>query len=144
MIMASGRRLGVEAAFGLMRDDTAVFATIPDTIGVRFHGARHGNDAIDMAEGHAAASGKFGVAEIRPDATTVLVVGDGGFVMTMDEFETGIDPQGLAAGHRGDERLRLWRRAASAADVSAARPQDHRHRRRPVHGRVHRVRGTEQ
>ncbi len=58
------RNLGVDAAFGLISDDTAVFATTLDAIGVRFHGARHENDAIAMAEGYAAASGRLGVAVI--------------------------------------------------------------------------------
>ena len=30
----------------------------------------------------------LGVAKARPDKTTVLVVGDGGFLMTMGELET--------------------------------------------------------
>ncbi len=58
------RDLGVDAVFGLMSDDTAVFAVTLDTIGVRFLGARHENDAIAMAEGYAAASGRLGVAVI--------------------------------------------------------------------------------
>jgi acetolactate synthase-1/2/3 large subunit len=58
------RALGVEAVFGLMSDDTAVFATALDGSGVRFHGARHENNAIAMAEGYAYASGRLGVALI--------------------------------------------------------------------------------
>ena len=53
---------GVECVFGLMSDDTAVLATTLDAIGVRFHGARHENNAIAAAEGYAAASGRLGVA----------------------------------------------------------------------------------
>src|SRR5204862_1235662 len=58
------RALGVEQVFGLMSDDTAVFATALDSSGVRFYGARHENNAIAMAEGYAYASGGLGVAVI--------------------------------------------------------------------------------
>ena len=51
------KNLGVDCVFGLMSDDTAMFATELDVIGVDFHGARHENSAIAMAEGYAAASG---------------------------------------------------------------------------------------
>src|SRR5258708_4279510 len=37
------KALGVEQVFGLMSDDTAVFATALDSSGVRFYGARHEN-----------------------------------------------------------------------------------------------------
>ncbi|HIC73413.1 MAG TPA: thiamine pyrophosphate-binding protein [Alphaproteobacteria bacterium] len=56
--------LGIEAVFGLVSDDTAMFATALDAIGIRFHGARHENSAITMAEGYAAASGQLGVAVV--------------------------------------------------------------------------------
>ena len=58
------KNLGVDCVFGLMSDDTAMFATELDVIGVGFHGARHENSAIAMAEGYAAASGQLGVAVI--------------------------------------------------------------------------------
>src|SRR4029078_539019 len=58
------KALGVEQVFGLMSDDTAVFATALDGSGVRFYGARHENNAIAMAEGYAFASGGLGVAVI--------------------------------------------------------------------------------
>ena len=45
------KALGVEQVFGLMSDDTAVFATALDSAGIRFYGARHENNAIAMAEG---------------------------------------------------------------------------------------------
>ena len=54
--------LGIDAVFGLVSDDTVLFATALDMIGVRFHGARHENSAITMAEGYAAASGRLGIA----------------------------------------------------------------------------------
>jgi thiamine pyrophosphate-dependent acetolactate synthase large subunit-like protein len=50
--------------FGLMSDDTAVFATALDSAGIRFYGARHENNAIAMAEGYAYRSGGLGVAVI--------------------------------------------------------------------------------
>ena len=56
--------LGVDAVFGLVSDDTVMFATALDMIGVRFHGARHENSAIAMAEGYAAASGRLGIAVV--------------------------------------------------------------------------------
>ncbi len=58
------KKLGVEAVFGLMSDDTAMLATEIDTIGITFHGARHENNAIAMAEGYATASGRLGIAII--------------------------------------------------------------------------------
>ena len=57
-------RAGIDTSFGLMSDDTAVFATTLDAIGIGFHGARHENSAIAMAEGYATASGRLGVAVI--------------------------------------------------------------------------------
>ena len=56
--------MGIEAVFGLMSDDTALFCTALDTVGVRLYGARHENTAIAMADGYAYASGKLGVAVI--------------------------------------------------------------------------------
>ena len=56
--------LGVRAVFGLMSDDTAVFAVTLDSLGVKFVGARHENNAIAMAEGYAYSTGELGVALI--------------------------------------------------------------------------------
>jgi acetolactate synthase-1/2/3 large subunit len=56
--------LGVRTVFGLMSDDTAVFAVTLDGLGVKFVGARHENNAIAMAEGYAYATGELGVALI--------------------------------------------------------------------------------
>jgi acetolactate synthase I/II/III large subunit len=58
------KALGVEQVFGLMSDDTAVFATALDSSGIRFYGARHENNAIAMAEGFAYATGGLGVAVV--------------------------------------------------------------------------------
>ncbi len=56
------KRRGIEAVFGLMSDDTALFISTLDSLGVRFYGARHENMGIAMAEGYASASGRMGVA----------------------------------------------------------------------------------
>src|SRR5262249_54526722 len=56
--------MGVEAAFGLISDDTALLATALDTSGARFYGARHENCAIAMADGYAYAAGRLGVAVV--------------------------------------------------------------------------------
>ena len=58
------KALGVQQVFGLMSDDTAVFATALDSTGIRFYGARHENNAVAMAEGFSYASGELGVAVI--------------------------------------------------------------------------------
>ncbi len=42
---------GIDTVFGLMSDDTALFVTTLDAMGVRFYGARHENNAVAMAEG---------------------------------------------------------------------------------------------
>ena len=55
---------GIEAVFGLMSDDTALLVSTLDAIGVRFYAARHENNAIAMAEGYSAGTGKLGVAII--------------------------------------------------------------------------------
>jgi thiamine pyrophosphate-dependent acetolactate synthase large subunit-like protein len=58
------KNLGVDCVFGLMSDDTAMFATELDIIGVEFHGARHENSAIAMAEGYASTTQGLGIAII--------------------------------------------------------------------------------
>ena len=55
---------GIDTVFGLMSDDTALFVTTLDAIGVRFYAARHENTAVAMAEGFASATGKLGIAII--------------------------------------------------------------------------------
>ena len=56
--------LGVDSVFGLMSDDICQLVATLDAIGVRFIGARHETNAVMMATGYAAASGKLGVALI--------------------------------------------------------------------------------
>jgi thiamine pyrophosphate-dependent acetolactate synthase large subunit-like protein len=63
-LAADIKALGIGQVFGLMSDDTAVFATSLDSSGVRFYGARHENNAIAMAEGYAWATDGLGVAMI--------------------------------------------------------------------------------
>lgn len=58
------KALGVESVFGLMSDDICQLVATLDSIGVRFIGARHETQAVMMASGYAAASGKLGVALI--------------------------------------------------------------------------------
>ena len=64
VLAADIQRLGVTAVFGLMSDDTALFVTTLDAMGLRFYGARHENQAVAMAEGYAAATGRLGIAII--------------------------------------------------------------------------------
>src|SRR4029453_9779464 len=52
--------LGIRTVFGLMSDDTAVFAVTLEGLGVKFVGARHENNAIAMAEGYAYSTGELG------------------------------------------------------------------------------------
>ena len=61
-LAADLQRQGVDTVFGLMSDDTALFVTALDGLGVRFVAARHENTACVMADGYAAASGRLGVA----------------------------------------------------------------------------------
>ena len=58
------KNLGVDAVFGLMSDDTAMLAVAIDSLGITFHGARHENNAIAMADGYAFATGRLGIAII--------------------------------------------------------------------------------
>ena len=60
-LAADIKALGVECDFGLMSDDTALLVTAIDSMGVRFHGARHENNAIAMAEGYAASTGRLAI-----------------------------------------------------------------------------------
>lgn len=70
-LAADIKDLGVECVFGLMSDDTAQLIAMIDSVGVRFYGARHENNAVAMAEGYAAATGRVGIVIIgRGPATT--------------------------------------------------------------------------
>jgi len=63
-LAADIRDLGVECVFGLISDDTAQLITMIDSLGVKFYNARHENNAVAMAEGYAAATGRLAVAII--------------------------------------------------------------------------------
>lgn len=99
------RNLGVDAVFGLMSDDTALFCTTLDSMGVRFYGARHENNAVAMAEGYAASSGKLGIAIIgRGPATANAMHGavyaqrSGSRVLMIfgaPPISVGVSPDGL-------------------------------------------------
>ncbi|QHE84864.1 thiamine pyrophosphate-binding protein [Hydrogenophaga sp. BPS33] len=56
------RTAGAQAVFGLMSDDTALLVSSIDSLGIPFHGARHENNAVAMAEGYASATGRVGIA----------------------------------------------------------------------------------
>lgn len=55
------RNLGAECVFGLISDDTAQLVAMIDAVGVKFYNARHENNAVAMAEGYAAATGRLGI-----------------------------------------------------------------------------------
>jgi acetolactate synthase-1/2/3 large subunit len=58
------RDLGTKAVFGLMSDDTAVFAVTLDAIGIPFYGTRHENTAVAMADAYSEATGGLAIAVI--------------------------------------------------------------------------------
>jgi acetolactate synthase I/II/III large subunit len=87
------RQAGVEAAFGLMSDDTALLITALESTGVRFFNTRHENNGVVMAEGYGKAADTLGVAIIgrgpgaancinalvhvsRTGTPTLIIVGD--------------------------------------------------------------------
>jgi acetolactate synthase I/II/III large subunit len=53
--------LGVEVVFGLFGEDTAGLVTQLSDVGIRYHAARHENEAVMMAAGYAAAADRLGV-----------------------------------------------------------------------------------
>jgi acetolactate synthase I/II/III large subunit len=127
------RAMGIEAAFGLMSDDTALLATALDTAGVRFYGARHENTAITMAEGYAYAAGRMGVAVVgrgpalanglhgavyasRTGSPVLLIYG---------EAATGGRPNGLGPDYKAIDGVGVLR-AAGLRTFSATSPQSAR------------------
>jgi thiamine pyrophosphate-dependent acetolactate synthase large subunit-like protein len=124
------KALGVEAVFGLMSDDTALFATALDTSGVRFYGARHENTAIGMAEGYAYSTGRLGVAVVgrgpalanglhaavyasRTGSPLLLIYG---------EAATGAQANGLGPDYKAFDGVGVLR-AAGLRTFSATSPQ---------------------
>jgi thiamine pyrophosphate-dependent acetolactate synthase large subunit-like protein len=127
------RTMGIEAAFGLMSDDTALLATALDTVGVRFYGARHENTAITMAEAYAYAAGRMGVALVgrgpalanglhgavyasRTGSPVLLIYG---------EAATGGRPNGLGPDYKAIDGVGVLR-AAGLRTFSATSPQSAR------------------
>ena len=72
---------GIDTVFGLMSDDTALLIATLDSIGVRFVGARHENNAIAMAEGYAAATGRLGIAIIGRGPATANGMHGAGYAL---------------------------------------------------------------
>ena len=122
------KAMGVEAVFGLMSDDTALFATALDTSGVRFYGARHENTAIAMADGYAYATGRLGVA----------VVGRG------PALANGLHAA-VYASRTGSSLLMIYGEAATSAQAQRARArlQGVRRRRRNAGGGTAHLLGDE-
>lgn len=54
----------VKVAFGLMGEDTAKIVSTMQGLGIKYHGARHENTAVAMAEGYSRATDGLGVAVI--------------------------------------------------------------------------------
>jgi thiamine pyrophosphate-dependent acetolactate synthase large subunit-like protein len=127
------RAMGIEAAFGLMSDDTALLATALDTAGVRFYGARHENTAITMAEAYAYAAGRIGVAVVgrgpalanglhaavyasRTGSPVLLIYG---------EAATSGTPNGLGPDYKAVDGVGVLR-SAGLRTFTAASPQSAR------------------
>jgi thiamine pyrophosphate-dependent acetolactate synthase large subunit-like protein len=87
------KRFGATQVFGLMSDDTALFAATLDAMGVAMRGARHENEGVAMADGYSSATGKVAIAVVgrgpalanalhgtmfssRSGARVLLIVGD--------------------------------------------------------------------
>ncbi|HZT48888.1 MAG TPA: thiamine pyrophosphate-binding protein [Hyphomicrobiaceae bacterium] len=127
------KALGVEAVFGLMSDDTALFATALDSMGVRFYGARHENIAISMAEGYAYAAGRLGVAVIgRGPAlanglhAAVYASRTGSpLLIVYGEAATGAQPNGLGPDYKAFDGVGVMR-AAGVRAFSVTSPQSAR------------------
>jgi acetolactate synthase-1/2/3 large subunit len=56
--------LDVDTVFGLMGEDTAKLVTALQDVGITYHGARHENTAVAMADGYARATDRLGVCAI--------------------------------------------------------------------------------
>lgn len=127
------KAMGVETVFGLMSDDTALFATALDTAGVRFYGARHENNAIAMADGYAYGTGRLGIAIIgrgpalanglhgavyasRTSSRVLIIYG---------EAATSAAPNGLGPDYKGFDGVGVLRAAGlrtfSVTGVDGAR-----------------------
>jgi thiamine pyrophosphate-dependent acetolactate synthase large subunit-like protein len=127
------KAMGVEAVFGLMSDDTALFATALDATGARFYGARHENTAITMAESYAYASGRLGVAVVgRGPAlanglhSAVYASRTGSpLLIIYGEAATAGDPNGLGPDYKALDGVGVLR-AAGLRTFSAMSPSSAR------------------
>src|SRR5215467_9603055 len=123
------RAMGIEAAFGLMSDDTALLATALDTAGVRFYGARHENTAITMAyaagrigvavigRGPALANGLHGAVYARRTGSPVLLI--------YGEAATSGRPNGLGPDYKAIDGVGVLR-SAGLRTFTAGSPQSAR------------------
>ncbi|MEM7250726.1 MAG: thiamine pyrophosphate-binding protein [Pseudomonadota bacterium] len=129
------KSMGVQCVFGLMSDDTAVLAVTIDAMGIEFHGARHENNAIAMAEGYAAATGGLGVALVgRGPATAnglhaaTYASRTGSSVLIMyGDAPAGDSPNGIGPDYKAFNALGVLHsaglktfRATSPADARSA------------------------
>jgi len=110
------KALGVDTVFGLMSDCICqIFSTL-DAMGVRMIGARHETNAVMMAMGYAAATGKLGVALVgrgpamanamhgtistAKSGMPVLII-SGDSPMPAGAQRAGAGPRGVSGRHRG-------------------------------------------
>jgi len=121
---------GIECVFGLMSDDTALFATALDTAGVRLYGARHENMAIAAADGYAYTTGKLAIAIVgrgpalanglhaavyasRTNSKLLIIYG---------EAATGSAPNGLGPDYKALDGVGVLR-AAGLRTFSVTSPE---------------------
>ena len=127
------KAMGVEAAFGLISDDTALLATALDASGVRFYGARHENSAIAMGEGYAYASGRLAVVIIGrgPALTNGLHAAvyasrtSSPLILIYGEAATVGQPNGLGPDYKAIDGVGVLR-AAGLRTFSATSPRSAR------------------
>lgn len=127
MVANQIKGLGIDKVFGLMSEDTAQLVATLDALGIRFYSARHENNAIGMAEGYAAASGKLGVAIIgRGPATAnglhaaTYAARTGSQVMLIaGDASTQVSPRGLGPDTKWLHSVEVL----TAAGLTCFRPQ---------------------
>ena len=105
---------GVDTFFSLMSDDTALFCTSLDAAGIKMRAARHENNALSMAEGYAAATGRMSLAVIgrgpatanglhgavyavRSKSPVLMIFGEASFSPAPGGGGVGPDTKGLNA-----------------------------------------------
>jgi thiamine pyrophosphate-dependent acetolactate synthase large subunit-like protein len=133
-IAADIKDLGVECVFGLMSDETAQFITMIDAVGVKFYAARHENNAISMAEGYAASTGRLAIAVLGRGpatanalhgATYALRTGSPVLLIFGDAAAGGPAPNGLGPDPKAFNNLAVLQgagfRTFPANDAATAR-----------------------